>query len=443
MKNRLKSSRKPSIGGSKVTRTYTGIAWAVVAVTSVTIALCVAASATNPVKPVFRPPDSEAQLTWPKPMSPQVEAIISNLVNRGVTANQSVEMADRVAAGLDPVPDPTEGIAQSAGLQSEKIQAGNKAIAQVVAQGSGANNSQFVYDPFNRIVKIIETRNGTATSTKQFVWANSTLCEERDGSGNLTKQFFALGQTISGTPYYYTRDQINSVREMTDSSGNVVAQYSYTPDGQVTKVKGNTVDSDFLYAGMYDHQPSRLNLAVRRGYYPILGRWLNRDPIGEFGGLNLYAYVGNQPISRSDPSGLAGGGATGPILGPFGWGPSGPTWGNWGGWNYVNGTYGGGEFSPFPGSGARGSGGHFNGPIDPTDMCFYWHDVCLNLGARIRNPSGRQCWRRDCDQHLAHCLARSWSPLAPAFTPLFGLTPPNNNASDPMPGLGPDPTAPQ
>ena len=39
-------------------------------------------------------------------------------------------------------------------------------------------------------------------------------------------------------------------------------------------------------------------------YSPSIGRWLNRDPIGEDGGVNLYAYVFNSPTNRSDASGL-------------------------------------------------------------------------------------------------------------------------------------------
>jgi RHS repeat-associated protein len=63
------------------------------------------------------------------------------------------------------------------------------------------------------------------------------------------------------------------------------------------------MDSDFQYAGYYTHQRSGLSLTRRRAYSPALGRWINRDPIGERGGVNLFNYVASNPISNIDPSG--------------------------------------------------------------------------------------------------------------------------------------------
>jgi RHS repeat-associated protein len=90
---------------------------------------------------------------------------------------------------------------------------------------------------------------------------------------------------------------------MTSSSGAIQAQYAYDPYGRVTKIQG-TLNSDFQYAGYYLHSSSALNLTLNRAYSPSLGRWINRDPIAETGGLNLYNYVWGDPAGRSDPSGL-------------------------------------------------------------------------------------------------------------------------------------------
>ena len=41
-----------------------------------------------------------------------------------------------------------------------------------------------------------------------------------------------------------------------------------------------------------------------RYYRPSTGRWLSRDPLGEKGGKNLYGFVENRPMGRTDPHGL-------------------------------------------------------------------------------------------------------------------------------------------
>lgn len=176
---------------------------------------------------------------------------------------------------------------------------------RLVAINNQYNNtrSEFTYDGYGRRVKIIEKANGTATSTNQFVWSGMSLCQQRDGSDNVTKRFYAEGEQISGANYYFTRDHLGSVREMTDSSGNIRAEYAYDPYGRQTKVSGD-LNADFGYTGYYVHQPSGLQLALFRAYDSDIGRFINRDPIEEGGGLNLYDYVANNPINYFDPLGL-------------------------------------------------------------------------------------------------------------------------------------------
>jgi len=173
------------------------------------------------------------------------------------------------------------------------------------------------------VQSIVETAAGTVTSTKQFVWCGGKMCEARNASSAVTAQYFPLGEMISGTSYYCTMDHLGSIREMTNSSGAVVAQYSYNAYGQVTKIQGSQ-SSDFQYAGYYYHAPSGLNLTLNRAYNASLGRWINRDPIGELGGINLFAYVLNSPINQIDPYGTQSNQAKKNC--PSWWPPLRPSW---------------------------------------------------------------------------------------------------------------------
>jgi RHS repeat-associated protein len=140
------------------------------------------------------------------------------------------------------------------------------------------------------------------TSTKQFIWCADKMCEARDASGSLLNQYFSYGQTISGNNYYYTRDHLGSVLELANGIGTIQVQYGYDPYGRVTELQGSLA-SDFQYAGYYFHAPSGLSLAVHRAYNATLGRWISKDPLEEDGGVNLYAYVENDPTKWTDPMG--------------------------------------------------------------------------------------------------------------------------------------------
>lgn len=59
------------------------------------------------------------------------------------------------------------------------------------------------------------------------------------------------------------------------------------------------------FSNQYWDSESGLSYYGYRYYSPSLGRWINRDPIGESGGLNLYGFVRNRPVNRVDKLGLA------------------------------------------------------------------------------------------------------------------------------------------
>lgn len=107
---------------------------------------------------------------------------------------------------------------------------------------------------------------------------------------------------VGATKYFFTADHLGSTREVTDNLGNVVSRFDYDPYGNRTQVSG-TFDPGVGFTGHFHHS-SGLVLTWYRAYDPVTARWLNRDPIGEAGGVNLYAYVGNNPVSHTDPLGL-------------------------------------------------------------------------------------------------------------------------------------------
>ena len=194
-----------------------------------------------------------------------------------------------------------------AGSRTNEWDAENRLTAVTV----GNQRTEFAYDGLGRRVSIRQLVGGTEVSLRRFVWSDDELCEERDATGAVvTKRFFPQGMRIESGPspgaYYYTRDHLGSIRELTDGSGAVRARYSYDPYGRRTKSAGD-VDADFGFTGMFWSNGAALGLTRFRAYDPELGRWLSRDPFEDAEldqGPNLYAFVEDNPINLTDPLGL-------------------------------------------------------------------------------------------------------------------------------------------
>jgi len=85
--------------------------------------------------------------------------------------------------------------------------------------------------------------------------------------------------------------------------------YEYGPYGEVIRASGptNQTTNPFRFATKYWDSETDLVYFGQRYYSPSLGRFISPDPIGTDGGLNLYAFVGNNPINDVDPLGLSTG----------------------------------------------------------------------------------------------------------------------------------------
>jgi RHS repeat-associated protein len=153
---------------------------------------------------------------------------------------------------------------------------------------------------------VVDTHAGTITADHSYFWCGSVRCLAHDNtqSGSpVSTQYFSQGIIVSGTAYYYLKDALGSVRALLTSTSSVVSQYTYDPYGNQTVVSGTLV-SDIGYAGYFYHAVSGLDFAMYRAYDPTHARWMNRDPIGEAGGHNLYAYAAEDPTSLMDPLGF-------------------------------------------------------------------------------------------------------------------------------------------
>jgi RHS repeat-associated protein len=104
----------------------------------------------------------------------------------------------------------------------------------------------------------------------------------------------------SGTLNYIT-DALGSTIALTDNSGNSQVQYSYDPYGGMNAT-GSTTNS-YTYTGR-EFDGLGLYYYRARYYNPATGRFVSEDPIGFDGGINKYAYAGNDPIDYFDPLGL-------------------------------------------------------------------------------------------------------------------------------------------
>jgi len=117
-----------------------------------------------------------------------------------------------------------------------------------------------------------------------------------------------LVRTDASGSSFFLADGTNSTLALTDANGNLSSQYTYDPFGGTAQ--SGTSTNTFQFSGR-ENDGTGLYYMRARYYSPALQRFISQDPIGFAGGINLYAYAADNPVSFIDPFGLDPGGGGG------------------------------------------------------------------------------------------------------------------------------------
>ena len=137
---------------------------------------------------------------------------------------------------------------------------------------------------------------------------------ELDGQGRIARQYVHLddrpvavidGEGASERVAFLHLDHRGAPVLATDRSGERIWQAAHAPFGRVTDIRSS---EGFTLAlrlpGQHEDGATGLHYNDHRWYDPDAGRYLSPDPLGLRGGPNPYAYAGNDPLTRIDPTGL-------------------------------------------------------------------------------------------------------------------------------------------
>ena len=176
-------------------------------------------------------------------------------------------------------------------------------------------NNSYTYDADGlRLTKTV------GNEQHKYVWQGSTLVSEYYGGKTLEFFYDESGapygfsykssSTAAPAMYYYVTNLQGDVTNVLDASGNTVASYTYNAWGKVLSSSGSMASINPLrYRGYYFDNETGLYYVSSRYYSPEIARFINADDIdllganSDFASLSLFAYCGNNPVSRVDASG--------------------------------------------------------------------------------------------------------------------------------------------
>jgi RHS repeat-associated protein len=197
------------------------------------------------------------------------------------------------------------------------------------AAGGMENNGGFQlrYDERNRLDRVIVgaltttygvnglgervAKDGPPSSGKvEFVFdLSGGLLGQYNASGAAAEEIVWLGGLPVGTiqggaAYHIAADHLGAPHQIVNSANVSVWFWDHEPFGDGWPVSAPGFTHRLRFPGQIYDIESNLHSNGHRDYDPRLGRYVESDPIGLEGGINTYAYAGNDPVNAIDPSGL-------------------------------------------------------------------------------------------------------------------------------------------